>query len=101
MCQMAASTDPSQSRAWWTLAQCSARLGRTPESIGALTRAIECDWFWFAAADNEPTFQLCRTEVRELQNRLRERERERAEFALQEVEGAGGRAWDLQAEYTR
>ena len=82
---------PELAKFWYELAGYSARLGRTQKAIGCLKEAIERDWMYFTVVAGDHDFDSVRTEVNELLDSLRERERKRARRTLDDL----SRALDL------
>lgn len=73
---------------WYELAAYNIYLGRKNEAISALREAIERDWTYWAVVSSDSDFDSIRVHVNQLLDELREREKQKARKAIDNLKRA-------------
>lgn len=73
---------------WYELASYNTYLGRKDEAISALREAIERDWTYWAVVSSDTDFDSIRFDVNRLLDGLREREKQKARQAIDNLKRA-------------
>ncbi len=88
LAKSATEADSGTAKFWYEFAAYNTYLWRKQQAISALKEAIERDWTYWAVVSSDPDFDSIRFHVNQLLDELREREKQKARKAIDNLKRA-------------